>query len=581
MNSNLLICEAESNLAPIQVGSGTEVGGIISENTTWSDEYYIATAHILVPKGVTLKIKPGVKVSLEDHFLQVDGTLQARGNKTDRIIITGEAISTWEGILRFMSGSTPWDEETSLGCILEYCELHAKGGMIVRFNQGSSPKMVNCLVSGSDLSGMGTFGGFITNNTFCYNLVGLEATGTSIISDNFFFENHSGIGVGGTPTISNNVIRDNDQGIDVSGGSPIIINNLISNNKQIGLKLWSSGESAKIYSIMNNTICKNDDIGIYIDTLTIQVLYNNVYGNKNYNLKLSENMKGCDVNVTKNWWGITNITIIEDKIYDFNEDFRLGKVIYQPILSNSINFKIEEKKKPAIFEVSHLVIEPEEIFPGDIVNVSVLVTNVGEETGTCKITLNIEGGDPITLNVTLGGGGFKRVSFEVSPLIDPGFLPWTYDVEIEGLTGSFKVKEPKTPARFEVYDLQVHPLEIVVEEEDDVWTFRISVNVTNTGDLEGNHTVELKIDGSVIDLRTLTLAGGEATIVLFEVQRGIGTYQVEVEGLKDSFTVTLIHNPTFWDKIPGFTYESIILGLVFGVFIIVFLYRARNSLMTK
>ena len=44
---------------------------------------------MLVPVGVTLIIEPGVKLSLETHFLQVNGTLMARGTENNRIIITG------------------------------------------------------------------------------------------------------------------------------------------------------------------------------------------------------------------------------------------------------------------------------------------------------------------------------------------------------------------------------------------------------------------------------------------------------------------------------------------------------------
>jgi hypothetical protein len=41
---------------------------------------------------------------------------------------------------------------------------------------------------------------------------------------------------------------------------------------------------------------------------------------------------------------------------------------------------------------------------------------------------------------------------------------------------------------------------------------------------------------------------------------------VEVEGFTDSFTVN--PKPSFWDKIPGFPYESILLGLVTGIFVL-------------
>ncbi|GAH10798.1 unnamed protein product, partial [marine sediment metagenome] len=69
------------------------------------------------------------------------------------------------------------------------------------------------------------------------------------------------------------------------------------------------------------------------------------------------------------------------------------------------------------------------------------------------------------------------------------------------------------------------------------------------------------------------LEGGLTTTVSFDVTRDEGTYEVEVEGLTSSFTVN--PKPTFWDKIPGFPYESIIIGLT-SIIIILWYTRARN-----
>ena len=86
------------------------------------------------------------------------------------------------------------------------------------------------------------------------------------------------------------------------------------------------------------------------------------------------------------------------------------------------------------------------------------------------------------------------------------------------------------------------------------------------GELEGSRTVELKADGEVVDLKGVTLEGGAKETVLFELTRGEGTYEVEVEGFTASFTVD--PKTSFWDKIPGFPYGSITLGLVIGAIVL-------------
>jgi hypothetical protein len=98
-------------------------------------------------------------------------------------------------------------------------------------------------------------------------------------------------------------------------------------------------------------------------------------------------------------------------------------------------------------------------------------------------------------------------------------------------------------------------------------TVTISIETENMGELEGGHTVELKVGGEVIDSKEVTLGGGASETVLFEVTRGEGTYGVEVKGFTDSFTVNTQPEPEPEPEpeqkgIPGFPYVSVILGFV-------------------
>jgi len=112
-------------------------------------------------------------------------------------------------------------------------------------------------------------------------------------------------------------------------------------------------------------------------------------------------------------------------------------------------------------------------------------------------------------------------------------------------------------------------------EKGQTVTVTVSIEADNVGELEGSRTVELKVDGEVIDSKRVTLEGGASATVLFEVSRGEGTYEVEVEGFTDSFTVN--PKPSFWDKIPRFPLESIILGLVTGAFVLWSLSRRKMT----
>ena len=159
-------------------------------------------------------------------------------------------------------------------------------------------------------------------------------------------------------------------------------------------------------------------------------------------------------------------------------------------------------------------------------------------------------------------------------------IPGDYIVTVDGLTGSFIVKAPPKPAEFEFSSLRIFYPGVTLPEvkAGQTVTVTVSIEAENVGELEGGRTVELKVDGEMIDSKGVTLEGGASATVLFELTRGEGTYEVEVEGFTDSFTVN--QEPSFWDKIPGFPYESIVFGLVTAVFVLWMLSRSKNTILS-
>jgi hypothetical protein len=54
-----------------------------------------------------------------------------------------------------------------------------------------------------------------------------------------------------------------------------------------------------------------------------------------------------NVNVANNWWGTTDIAMIDEKIYDYNDDFELGKVNYVPFLTAANPAAMPDPNAPA------------------------------------------------------------------------------------------------------------------------------------------------------------------------------------------------------------------------------------------
>ena len=89
------------------------------------------------------------------------------------------------------------------------------------------------------------------------------------------------------------------------------------------------------------------------------------------------------------------------------------------------------------------------------------------------------------------------------------------------------------PAKFTLTDLIISPLEAYVGE-----TVQISVNVTNIGEVEGNETINLEINGALKDTANITLAGNSSDIVAFaDIENIIGNYNVQVGSLSGNFTI--------------------------------------------
>jgi len=109
--------------------------------------------------------------------------------------------------------------------------------------------------------------------------------------------------------------------------------------------------------------------------------------------------------------------------------------------------------------------------------------------------------------------------------------------------------------------LVVDPMEVATGE-----AVRISVIVTNKGDLEGTCEVILKVDGIVEAIENVTVAGGSAEPAVFTVTKDMeGTYNVEVDGLTGTFTVT--NSPSIrWPFIIGVISIAII-GTMMAIYV--------------
>jgi len=174
-----------------------------------------------------------------------------------------------------------------------------------------------------------------------------------------------------------------------------------------------------------------------------------------------------------------------------------------------------------------------------------------------------EGAETIEVNPEPSSSGLENERMLILWNVDgPGSL--SIDVE-------FKMPTARAAA-FTSSGLNIDPSSV-----DLGGTLTISVEVTNTGAKSGTHTVALKIDGEVEDEKTVTVNPDETETVTFSLAGSqLGTFSVEMDGLSGSYTVTEPEEePSFWERIPGFPYEAIVMGLIVGVLVLCFTQQRR------
>jgi hypothetical protein len=180
--------------------------------------------------------------------------------------------------------------------------------------------------------------------------------------------------------------------------------------------------------------------------------------------------------------------------------------------------------KPAEFQVTELKVNPSLVLADEVVEVSVKVTNVGEETGTYTVNLKIGGVTRDTEEVTLAGQAVEVVEFEVSET-----SAGTYTVGIGAQSGSFTVESlPPASPDTRMTRMYVTPYEVWGGE-----TVTIGAKVTNLADEPSTLQVRLLVDEEVEETKAFPLDAGATDVsVEFTVTAGSGPTDGKPEGYR-------------------------------------------------
>lgn len=350
--------------------TGTNESGILTSDATWTqtDSPYILTGPVAVNQGIMLTIEPGTTVNLGNYYLQVNGTLVAKGTTANQIQFNGGGS---KGIT-FTALSSNWNEQTGSGCIIQNAiiepSLHIPDGSV---------KIDHCTVSGIfDVGGSS----IITNNDI---KGGVSVEGSAVVSNNVIsgtlsawpgadvpvvsaisgssqnalttisnnvihggnptFNEPSNIGIScdGHTSVVNNTVTDCEEGIRIyssqTSGFPLIQRNSIFNN-QAGIVIQASGNGNTQPTTSNSPLIEenlitHNTIGISVEnyggTTAPTIKENSIYLNS---VNLSWDLPS-NVDVTNNWWGTSDQQAINETIGDNKNDFNVGTANFVPFLT--------------------------------------------------------------------------------------------------------------------------------------------------------------------------------------------------------------------------------------------------------
>jgi hypothetical protein len=202
---------------------------------------------------------------------------------------------------------------------------------------------------------------------------------------------------------------------------------------------------------------------------------------------------------------------------------------FEPASSRCLSFNLANKEPGhytvkigdlevsfTVLGVSNIQLSPNNVEVGQPVTVSADLQNVTDYDVNYSCCLFCQGAEVESRNIAVAAGSTSQVTFSLSQA-NPGW----YNVELLGLSGTFKVLKP---AEFVVFDFDVTPSPVKMGE-----VATITAGIENVGEVSGSYEVQLMVNGVVEQTKEITLAGGAKKTETFSLSKGTeGNYSLQV-----------------------------------------------------
>ncbi|MFH2110759.1 MAG: carboxypeptidase regulatory-like domain-containing protein [Candidatus Bathyarchaeota archaeon] len=371
----------------------TLVGGRIRRDTVWSQENnpYVLEDDLIIPAGVRLTIEEGVKVNLTLWSIIVEGELRAEGAPDNKISfhITMPPLKDNKKARIYFTPESRAYRENNQGCMIEHARIicadysisygviHANrlklddveiiGGLShwKEYAVKTNGTITNCLFDGLYRGIMMKEGTIAYNRFLNTRYASAINIGNGEVKNNLIDGGRGGIKVKNALVKGNTIINQAGSGIHVNNYgapyvtgklSPILTQNTIMKCEKAVIL---SGEIKPI--IVNNVFTDNMygvcfEVDAFYNDVKPKIEYNVFYGNE-YDVYSYKEDPRIEVNLDNNWWGTTDPAVIDEKIFDVNDNPRLCSVIYAPILNEpprslpKVSYQLTVNEPTSIVEI--------------------------------------------------------------------------------------------------------------------------------------------------------------------------------------------------------------------------------------
>lgn len=330
----LVVDGADSTTTPVHHGTYVTagagcvgLGGTLSADLTLTaaDGTCTLTSDLIVSPGVTLELQAGTTLLADPGVeLEVKGHLQVDGNEAAPVVLgstdAAPAAGSWQG-LAF--------RETGTGHIQGADIAHA---VYAVYSEGLSPTLEDTVLRDSTYGAYydDTGGGSIVGGAVTGNDIGIYASWSTVDIDRVDISFNRIGAQGGSASTFNienaTVVGNTETGIQPDGGT--IAHSVVSGNGT-GIATTTGWNTIAYNRIQGN------DVGVLLGGYPVRktLEFNHLIGNTTYAVQYDGGYDDGTVDAEHNWWGTTDLALVDAAVYDVYDDITKFQVDVVPMLT--------------------------------------------------------------------------------------------------------------------------------------------------------------------------------------------------------------------------------------------------------